>query len=333
MIDAAEFESVLDIAVKQLNIDARNSAAQDPTAFEKLVLQRLQEAAEGRGIKITPSFHPHAFPDIIANGFGIEVKSVKKDEWLSVGNSVFEGMRDPSAQQLYVVFGKFGGMPAVKWGRYSERITHVRISHAPRFVLEMNRDSSLFDHMDVTYEEFAKLSADDKMRHVRKYSRGRLKAGETLWWLEEQPGEDRTFEPEIRIYMKLPKAEQKKLRAEAALLCPEIVKPAGVRDKYNRAALYILRAHGVFCPQTRDLFSAGSVAGKARGGNYLLRALQHIQDEMREAAERLDEKLFEEYWEAVVPRGGAERIKEWLRRADRNAKSWKPSEHLFKEEG
>ena len=181
MIEVQEFEGILDLAVKQLNADVRTSTSyHDPQAFEKRVLTVLEETAAGRGIKIAPAFHPHAFPDITANGFGVEVKSTNKESWLSIGNSVFEGMRDPGVQKLYIVFGKFGGMPAVKWGRYEERITHVRISHAPRFVLEMDRDSPLFDHMEVNYEQFAQLPPIEKMRHIRKYSRGRLKPGETL---------------------------------------------------------------------------------------------------------------------------------------------------------
>src|SRR5438105_682275 len=122
MIETEEFEGILDLAVKQLNADVRDSTTyHDPEAFEKRVLEVLQQVADGRGIKIAPSFHPHAFPDIVANGFGVEVKSTRKEEWLTVGNSVFEGMRDSSVQKLYIVFGKFGGMPAVKWGRYEER--------------------------------------------------------------------------------------------------------------------------------------------------------------------------------------------------------------------
>ncbi len=330
MIDPKEFEGILDLAVKQLNNEVRASKAYHaPDAFEKRVREVLEETAAGRGIKISPSFHPHAFPDITANGFGVEVKSTTKESWLSVGNSVFEGMRDPTVQRLYIVFGKFGGMPAVKWGRYEECITHVRISHAPRFVLEMDRTAPLFDHMDVDYEKFSQLSSEEKMRHIRKYTRGRLKQGETMWWLEDQPGEEKTLPLEVRVYMNLPQAEKKKLRAEAALLCPEVVKPSRSRGKYDRAALFILTVHGVFCPQTRDLFTAGSVAGKERGGNYLLRSLKNIQEEMREAAKSLDDGLFEEYWDAVVPPD--QRIKEWLRRADKNAKSWIPSEHLFKD--
>jgi hypothetical protein len=88
--------------------------------------------------------------------------------------------------------------------------------------------------------------------------------------------------------------------------------------------------HGVLCPQARDLFSAGSVALRAselRGGNYLHRALQDIEAEMRTAARELEPALFVEYWgEDIAPQ---QRIQEWLRRADSYAKGWKPSEMLF----
>lgn len=325
-----EFEELLDIAVARLGEDVRaGTKYHDPKAFEKRVLERLKEAAAGKSIKVDPSFHPHAFPDITANGFGVEVKTVTKDSWLTVGNSVFEGMRDQSVAKIYVVFAKLGGMPGVKWGRYEERITHVRISHAPRFVLEMDRDSSLFKHMKISYDDFAKLAPEEKMQHVRDYSRGRLKEGERLWWLEDESGPGTPIE--VRLYMSLTKGEKTKLRAECALLFPQIVGGSRVKDKYHDPAFFLLKYHNVFAPQTRDLFSAGSVAGKAKGGDYVLRALKNIEQEIEEAAGRLPGALFEEYWGRNVPPN--ERIAEWLKVADQHAAKAgkaKPSEHLFK---
>ena len=322
------FEEMLAKAVKQLGEDIRRSTKyHSPAEFEKRVFDVLRSVAAGGKIDINPTFHPHAFPDIRANGYGIEVKTTVKDSWLSVGNSVFEGMRDPSVKQIYIIFGKMGGMPSVKWGRYEDRITHVRISHAPRFVLEMDRDSSLFGKMKISYDDFSKLPPEGKMKHVRDYSRGRLKEGERLWWLEDQ--DDPGSPLEVRLYMSLTKPEKIKLRAEGALLFPEIVAGSRVKDKYNDVAFFFLRYHNVFCPQTRDLFSAGSVAGKERGGNYLQRALKNIESQMIEAAERLPSDLIEEYWgERIEPK---DRIKFWLNRADRLAKTWKPSEQLFTE--
>ena len=60
--------------------------------------------------------------------------------------------------------------------------------------------------------------------------------------------------------MRLPQWEKRTLRAEAAILSPRICQGSRACGKYTDAALYLLTEHGVFCPQTRDLFSAGSVA-------------------------------------------------------------------------
>lgn len=328
-MERAAFETLLDKAVAQLGKDVQESTKyHGPDAFQQRVFDVLRVVATGAKIDINPTFHPHAFPDIRANGYGIEVKTTNKDSWLSVGNSIFEGMRDPGIERIYVVFGKMGGMPSVKWGRYEDRITHVRISHAPRFVLEMDRDSSLFGKMQISYDEFAKQSPDEKMRYVRLYSRGRLKPGERLWWLEDENSEGKPLQ--VRLYMSLTKPEKIKLRAEGTLLFPQVVAGSRVKDKYTGPAFFFLTYHNIFCPQTRDLFTAGSVAGKERGGNYLLRALKKIEPQMREAALSLPGALFEEYWQEQVAPG--DRIKEWLKRADRLAKGWKPSDHLFTED-
>jgi hypothetical protein len=322
-----EFEVLLDKGVAQLNEDVRlHPEYRGPDEFQKRCFDVLKLVAKNEQVEVSPSFHPHAFPDITANGFGVEVKTVKQDSWLSVGNSVFEGMRDPSVKLIYVVFGKMGGMPAVKWGRYEERVTHVRISHAPRFVVEMDRDSSLFDKMAIGYDAFAACTAEDKMQHIRKYTRSRLKKGEKIWWLEDEQGQG--LDVRVKLYMNLPAPERIRLRAEAALLCPEIVGSA--RDKYANASLYLLTFHGVLAPQTRDLFGAGSAAkpGKAKGVNYVLLGLLNIEAAMREAAQRLDDALFVEYWEED-PVPVDQRIKRWLQLADGHAKKWKPSKHLF----
>lgn len=324
----AVFQSVLETAVLALSDEARRGQpCQDPKQFESLVLAAVRKAARGQGVDVAPTMHPHAFPDIAVNGYGIEVKHTRKDTWLAVGNSVFEGMRDQSVMHVYVVYGKMGGWPEVRWARYEDCITHVRISHAPRFVIEMDRASPLFSHIGVPYETFCKLSPDEKMLRIREYSRGRLKPGERLWWLEDQ---DHSLPIQVRMYMRLSDQEKRQLRAEAALLCPKICGPSRMRGKYDDAALYLLTRHGVFCPQTRDLFTAGSVAipgNRERGGLYVQRALYFIQEEMRHAAQQLDDALFVEYWGKFVPPD--KRITEWLRQADDYAQGWIPSQTLF----
>lgn len=331
----ADFEAVLDRTTEILTDNLRSSDLyHDQTRFEQHVRDTLRLAAHGLGVNVAPAFHPHAFPDISVNGFGVEVKYTKKDTWLAVGNSVFEGMRDPDAKHIYLVFGKSGGQPEARWSRYEDCITHVRVSHAPRFVVEMGEEPSLlFDHMQVGYEEFSQLGAEEKMRHIREYSRGRLQDGERLWWLEDTEDPTHALPMQVRLYMRLTQPEKRMLRAEAAILSPQICGGSRLRNKYTDAALYLLTHHGVFCPQTRDLFSAGSVAlreDSRRGGNYILRALLDIEDLMRDAAKRLDGELFVEYWEVDFPPPPEERITKWLQQADWHAQGWQPSAHLFR---
>ncbi|XHX78200.1 MAG: hypothetical protein RBJ76_27855 [Stenomitos frigidus ULC029] len=274
--------------------------------------------------------HPHIFPDIPLGEFGIEVKFTTNDTWRSIANSIFEGMRDLSVEHIYLIFGKMGGEPEVRWGRYDDCVMHVRTSHVPRFEVEMTAEESLFEQMGTTYADFSKASDEQKMTYVRAYARKRLKPGERLWWLEEKEEQEHSLPLQVKIYMNLDQKEKRQLRAEAAILCPQIVKPSRVKDKYSDAVSYMLTYRGVLCPQARDLFSAGSVALRAdgsRGGNYLKRALADIENEMRIAATTLEDALFEEYWGRIVP--SEERIAAWLAMADNYARNWIPSEELF----
>lgn len=327
-----QFERLLTAVSDRLTKESQQSATyQAPREFEKRTRELLIEL-ENRELHVDLAPHPHLFPDIILGEFGIEVKVVNTDSWRTVGNSVFEGTRDPNVKHIYVLYGKMGGTPLVRWGKYEDCVIHVRTSHVPRFELEIGAKESLFLKFGISYEKFCELEAEGKMQYVRKYARGRLKSGDRLWWLEDKPEEAQEYSLplEVRLYMGLPQEEKRRLRAEAALLCPQIVKPSRSKKKYDDAAMYLITYHGVLCSQARDLFSAGSVAlrtDETRGGNYILRALQDIQDEMRDAAGRLEDALFVEYWGASVPL--KDRIKEWLRRADALAKDWKPSEKLF----
>ena len=329
------FEQILDRACEILTANVRSSQLyHGPDAFQQGVQDMLRVAARDTGFSVFPAFHPHAFPDLRVNGYGVEVKYTKQDTWLSVGNSIFEGMRDPDVASVYVIFGKIGGEPEVRWGHYEECVTHVRVSNSPRFVIEMETDrASLFEHFGVRYDDFAQLDDDSKMQYVRGYSRNRLREGERLWWLEPS----HSIPVQVRSYVSLEDAERRVLRSEAALLCPTICGPSrGIfgQRKYIDPALYLLMHHGVFCHQARDLYSAGSVAEHVPplDGNepYVSRALRDVEYLMRDAARRLEDALFEEYWEQRCPPD--ERITEWLRMADEVARNWVPSRYLFRKE-
>ena len=331
-MEQQEFENILNETVLRLTAEARATIFLQSKIFENRVREILQEVVSNQQIAIDFDPHPYGFPDIAMGEYGVEVKFTTNDTWRSVANSVFEGLRVKGVNYIYVIFGKMGGIPEVKWGKYEDCVMHVRTSHVPRFEVEIGAKQSLFNKMGVTYEEFKEADPEEKMKHVRKYARGRLKEGERLWWLEDEFDQQHTLPMQARLYIHLDQQEKRKLRAEAALLCPQIVKSSRSKNKYDDVVLYILTYHGVLCSQARDLFSAGSVALRAdgtRGGNYILRALKDIENEMQAAAQRLDDKLFIEYWgKSCAP---DLRISEWLKRADSYADGWMPSDELFQQ--
>jgi hypothetical protein len=325
-----EFEANLERLVGALNEKLQKDCVpKKPAEFEHFVIQSAKEIWNS-----DISHKAQDFPDIVIGQFGIEIKVTESDSWRSVANSISEGNRADHVTDIYVIFAKFGGVPEIKWQSYATAIMHVRTSHVPRFEIEIGNGSPLFESVDIpiTYEKFAQLNMHEKMEHIRRYARSHLRHGEKLWWLEDVEFEGQTHSLPIapRFYTNFSHSDKRMFRAEAALLSPRVVSGPRSKDKYNDAVAYLLTYRGVICSQARDLFTAGSVAGKERGGIYMQKSLIDIQDEMRTAAETLEPRLFNEYWQENAPVTRDGRLQRWLELADKYAgKEWMPSDCLF----
>ena len=329
------FEQLLDRCCEQLTEEARTIGFKTSPQFENRVREVLDEfTKDDDSFVIDFSPHPQAFPDIAMGEYGVEVKFTLNDTWRSVANSVLETQRIESVKHIYIVFGKMGGIPEVRWSDYEQSVIHVRTSHVPRFEVELPSEKvevkeSLFESMGVRYDDFRKLPMQEKMKYIRTYAR-KIHPDGRLWWIEDKDTDEHTLPVEARLYTNLTTDEKTRLRAEAALLCPNIVKSGRSRNKYDDMVLYLLTYHGVLCHQARDLFSAGSVANPNNddeGGIYIERALKLIEKEMRQVALTMDDALFIEYWGESVP--PTKRIRRWLEKADEVASGWKPSASLF----
>lgn len=336
-MNTKEFEGLLDKCCKILTGEARSSGFKSAKHFEDRVRQVLADLTEDdQNIQIDFHSPAQAFPDIAMGEYGVEVKYTTADSWRSIANSVLETQRVKGVRYIYVVFGKMGGVPEVRWEEYEASVVHVRTSHVPRFEVEIATDpncarESLFHQMGIHYDDFRKLDMPEKMKYIRAYAK-KIHPDGRLWWIEDEDQSEHTLPIQARLYTNLTTEEKTRLRAEAALVCPKIVKPGRDRTKYDDVVLYLLTYHGVLCHQARDLFSAGSVANPKNddaGGLYIERALKLIESEMKKAALEMDDAIFVEYWGESVPPD--RRIKRWLEKADELAKGWKPSEKLFLE--
>lgn len=330
-----EFETLLDSCCEALTVEARSVGFSSSRHFEDRVREVLSDlTSDDTSIEIDFNSPAQAFPDIAMGEYGVEVKYTTADTWRSIANSVLETQRVEGVKYIYVVFGKMGGTPEVRWGEYEASVVHVRTSHVPRFEVEISTNpatarESLFEQMGIHYEKFRQLDMSEKMKYIRAYAR-KIHPDGRLWWIEEKETDEHTLPIQARLYTNLTTEEKTRLRAEAALVCPGIVKSGRDRNKYDDVVLYLLTYHGVLCHQARDLFSAGSVANPQNddnGGIYIARSLRLIEDEMRKVALEMDDAIFVEYWGESVP--PEKRITRWLEKADEVARDWKPSDSLF----
>jgi hypothetical protein len=180
-MNKSDFEAILNSVTQVLNEHIQNQGVfKNSKQFEETVRDLL----ELEGLEIDRHSKAQAFPDIAIGQFGLEVKFTEKDNWRSVANSISEGQRVKSVETVYLIYGKMGGAPEVKWGLYGDCVVHVRTSHRLRFEVSMEAQASLFDELGITYEIFRQLSDRDKMIYIRDYARKRQKPGEYIWWLE-----------------------------------------------------------------------------------------------------------------------------------------------------
>lgn len=315
------FRIFLDELAAALREDAVSRGFPTSLSFEDGVRAKINELGGFQGRKVSVVPKPQVFPDISIGQFGIEIKHTLSDTWRSVANSISEGSRDENVAEIFVVFCKMGGVPDVKWAAYEDCVMHVRTSHVPRFELEIGTERPLFRQFGLTYAAFSALPMLEKMVHVRRYAKARLKPGERLWWLGDPMSEESSVPAQVLLFKNLEKGDKERMRAEATLLCPQVFDPGqAVRTKFDDALMYLLIRYGVQCGSGRDLFTAGSVSpgfDPALHGTHINRATSLIWDRIVEAAKYLSDELIEEYWGKYVPI--EKRLEYWLREADRHA--------------
>lgn len=151
-LNVETFEKLLGELCDRLTDECRSGRTYDASKpFENRVRQVIKTLLGRFKIPVDFSPHPYGFPDIVLGQFGIEVKFTVHDTWRSVANSVFDSFRSKDVKHIYIVFGKMGGEPGVRWGRYEESVMHVRTSHVPRFEVEIGTTRPLFPKFGITY--------------------------------------------------------------------------------------------------------------------------------------------------------------------------------------
>lgn len=226
--------------------------------FEKLVPIVLEQVIDKYSDKhkiILKSHYGHHFPDlditIDENKYGIEIKFRKNGTWTTNGNSVFESITDENYENIYLLFGSKTpkkNQVKVKFAPYWRAAKSIKVTHSPRFYINMNDlDSSVFES-ESEYNYLRKMDDDSKVAFIQKYLSESTKGAK--WYSSDK--EDIKAVP----FNNLPKETQKQIIIEIMLLYPEDLLNGNRNTKYDRAAQYMIDEYYAYSKSLRDSFSA-----------------------------------------------------------------------------
>ena len=192
------------------------------------------------------------FPDIVvANKFGVEVKSTTEDQWTSTGGSILESTRVNGVDFIFLTFGKLGGEIKFLSRPYRECMSDIVVTHYPRYKIDMeiSEGATIFDKIGVSYNNLRKL--ENPVKPVAQYYKSKLQEGQSFWWVGEYD-ENNSSPLTVRIWSSLDTEERVYLTVHGYCLFPEVI-----ASQYSRYSLWLVTEKGVINNNVRDSFSAG----------------------------------------------------------------------------
>lgn len=290
---------------------------QTPEEFEQTVAHELSCAAEGAGFEgAVTHLGGHAFPDILlANRWGIEVKSSQSAGAKLLGNSVMESTRSDGIEDVFVVYGQMGAEPTFIFRPYFECVVDIKVTHSPRYVLDLtiNSGDDIFAKMGTTYDEFAKL--EDPVRLIADHYRSLLKPGQSLWWAGGPDG-GAAVSPVIAMWNSLESEVRSDYIAQGFARFPELLSSSA--SKYDRLAVWLTTTQGIVSPNLRDAYSAGGRIEYQRADgstitiNRMLATLVEHWDAVLENIVISKTEELETCWGCEIPSAAESRIDKWV---------------------
>ena len=300
-----EFKSLMIKTDSLLNEDAKLRPDYYKTRLGKLleedVFETVRKAAVGTIFenKIT-LVSKTAFPDILVGDcFGIEVKSVTSNQWISKGNSILETTRNADTKYIYLTFGKLNNPVQFLSRPYEDCLYEIAVTHHPRYLINMKLKSgeTIFDKIGISYDELRELT--NPISPIANYYKQKLKPGESLWWTGDNY--DSVVPATLKLFSSLSIEEKEKFVSYGYALFPETMKPKSL-TKYNRYALYLTSNFGIVNTNIRDCFSAGGKVELEDMEHELLTLpalfgrVKLYKDKIKEIILKESEETLKEYW-------------------------------------
>lgn len=234
---------------------------------------------------------------------GVEVKKTDSAKWEVIGGSIYESLKN-DIEDTYVIMAKLGGdKPEVRLRKYEECIDDLKVTHSPRFSLNLDirEGEDYLTRNDA--KDLLELSGDELNRKIRQL----LRTPRSTWWSE---GETVSFadlsQEEKGIYLN-----------EGIALFPEVFK-----GDYRKFTPWLVYCCLVWCGNIRDIFSAGGDKYVEDMHIYvsaiMYRTLQNVTSIKQRIIEMTEEEQINFWGKSTKDIG--ERIDNWLELVEKNLK-------------
>ena len=330
-----EFDLLLSSTITELNVHAKSSSKKVATLLgrnlEPFVKDIMSEIAIGTPFENSIELiGGQKFPDIVANKYyGIEVKTTTQNHWKTTGNSVLESTRVSDVERIFMLFAKLASPIEFRCRPYEEVLSEVVVTHSPRYLIDMNleKGKTIFDKIKMPYDTLRKK--ENPIKPLVNYYKSKLKAGEELWWMDSENGND-SSNIVIRIWNNLPQNEKQELKNSSMIFFPELF--GNRSDKFNRVAIWLATRKSIVCPNIRDLFTAGGkvdiIIGTKkydRVPRIFLNLFQNLP-QILENIVKISPIELSEYWE--IKTSEKNKIFDWIDLVSESAKSIRDAQHL-----
>lgn len=282
----AAFSEFMKLSEKEFNMRSRRT----PNLYKGISPMKLEEVTRDLLRDVAPQtpFRPediilvsgHSFPDIKATDFyGIEVKSTKEDKWTSIGSSIIESTRNVTVENIYMLFGKLGGVfPEFRFRPYQDCLSDIAVTHLPRYLINMDLSDkeNIFVKMNNPYDNFRLLEEHEKISEVRKYYIQKAKAEgkkEMPWWMGE------TSNVNLSFYNDLPTETKNEMMVRCYIIFYSMY-DSDPQARYKTIAFWLCNHYSLLCPNMRDFFSAGGICSIPING--VITQCPHIVGELLE---------------------------------------------------
>lgn len=328
-----EFDILLNSTLDELNIQAVKSSKLISTLkgnkLEPYIGDVMSELAVGtvfeNSIEVIGG---QKFPDIVARKFyGIEVKTTTQNHWKTTGNSVLESTRVNDVEKIFMLFAKLSNPIEFRCRPYEECLSEVVVTHSPRYLIDMNLPigNTIFDKMNTSYDTLRKK--DNPLGYVVEHYKSKLKAGEQLWWIDNNNMSNLS----IKMWKNIDKEKKAEIIIKIMVYFTEIFGNNNKR-KFERIPAWLVAREGIVTSNVRDLFSSGGkgkiVVGTKKYEN-IPRIFLNLFDNLGFVVETLTQTSsieLSEYW--GIKTTETKKISDWIELVSEHSKKITDAKHL-----